>query len=69
MWLWLGRVVLPAPALFEFLEDEGNAPAGFFVDFCEDLKYFLLFAAVGEAFGGVGEGSEGDACYASGMLC
>ena len=55
VWLWFGRVFLPAPALFELLKHKGDAPACFLVDFGEDLEDFFLFASIGETLGGVGQ--------------
>lgn len=48
VWLLLreGRVLVPAPALFEFLEHKRDTPAGFFVDLGEDLQYLFLLTAV-----------------------
>lgn len=55
VWLLLrhGRVLAPAPAFFELLEHERDAPAGFFVDFGEDLQYLFLLAAICQALRGM----------------
>ena len=58
----------PAPALFEFLEDEGDAPAGLFVDFGEDLQHFFLLAAVGETLCCMSQGAQSYGCYTSTIL-
>ena len=42
-----GRFFVPAPFFFEIFVDETDAPAGFFVDFVEDLEDFFLFVAFG----------------------
>ena len=47
--------VVPSPFLFEFVTDEGDAPAGFGVDAFEDLDDFFLFTAVVKELAGDGE--------------
>lgn len=53
--LWF---VLPAPFLFEFFEDECNAPSCLLVDFLEDLEHFLLLTSVGQALSSMGQGTD-----------
>lgn len=53
-------VVLPTPAFLELFEYERNSPAGFLVDFCEDLQNLFLLSSVSETLSGVSERSEGD---------
>ena len=49
----------PTPFLFELFVHEADAPAGFLVDFLEDLKDLLLLTAIGEDFACVCEGANG----------
>jgi len=54
------RFFVPFPFVFQILVDEADAPAGVLVDLLEDLKNLLLFATVGEDFGGVSKRANGD---------
>ena len=52
-------LVVPAPFLLKVAMQEGDAPAGFFLDLLEDLEDFFLLAADGQAFSSYGEAADG----------
>lgn len=62
-WTW---IVFPAPFLFEFFVNKGDFPSSLTLDFLENLKHFVLFAAIGQAFGSVCERANCDACDSAG---
>lgn len=56
----IGILRTPLPFLSELFIQKADLPAGFLADLLEHAEDLFLFAAVGEAFGGDGEGAQGD---------
>ena len=60
-------LVIPTPPFDEVVDDELDAPAGFFMYFVDDCKHFLLLRAGHKTFACVMNRAESYTCDTSGI--